>query len=471
MAAITFPVSHFPGQAASEGAGRLYNCYAEPIGEGGRARAVLHRSPGLVNFGTTTREGFRGAIEIDGVQYAAFDGKLEKFTSAGGTSANVGNLNGSKKGFFARNNATTPDKVFVDPDGNIAVFTPSAVTNSYPDADLPAVNSVTSIDGYLVFTTGSGEAWATDLNSTDVSALSFGTAQTKPDGLLRAITWAGRLYLWGTQTCEIWTDQGLAPFPFSKADVIPLGLAGPYCVTGFEDNFAKGQFITANDNAVYQIFGNAPNKISTPDLDGLIEAVSDKTTIEMCSYISRGHAFIQISCAAWTWIYNVNNQKWYARFSYLQVSSRITQAYYSFSKWLCGDNSSGNIQQITGSAFDETGEPMMCEVWSAPVQKFPARVRVATMWIDFAVGVSNAEGVDPIETDAEVEISWSDDGGVTFNTPRIRKLGRQSLGKSRVRVNQCGMSGSQGRIVKVRMSSPVHFGLMGGEMSAELRSA
>lgn len=441
------------------------------MGEGGRYPAVRHRVPGLLNWGTTSRTGFRGAIEVGGVQYAAFSGKLEKFTSAGGASVNVGNLNGSKKGFFARNNATTPDKVFVDPDGNIAVFTPTTVTNSYPDPDLPAVNSVTSIDGYLVFTTGSGQAWATDLNSTAVNALSFGTAEAKPDGLLRAITWAGRLYLWGTQTCEIWSDQGLAPFPFAKADVIPLGLAGPYCITGFEDNFTKGQFITANDNAVYQVVGNAPTKISTPDLDGLIEAVSDKTTIEMCSYISRGHAFIEISSDDWTWVFNINNGKWFQRKKHLGDRSRITQAYYSFGKWLCGDTETGNIQQITNTAHEEIGDPLMCEVWSAPVQKFPSRVRVATMYFDFAVGPGNAEGEDPIATDPDIEISWSDDGGQTFCSPRVRKLGRQSEGHSRVRVNLCGMSGSQGRIVKIKMSSPVHFGLMGGEMSAELRAA
>lgn len=469
MVAITFPVSHSPGQVASEGAGRLYNCYAEPMGEGGRARAALHRAPGLVNFGTTTRSGFRGAIEVAGVQYTAFSGKLEKLTSAGGASVNVGNLNGTKKGFFARNNAATPDKVFVDPDGNIAVFTPSSVTNSF-DAELPAVNSVDALDGYFLFTTGSGQIWASNLNSTAVNALSFTTDQTS-GGLVRGVTMGGRYYALGNKASGIYVDAGTAPFPLSKSDTIPIGIAGPYCVTGHEDNFTKGLFIVANDNTVQMIVGNAPSKISTPDIDGLIEAVSDKTTIEMCSYISRGHAFIQVSCPSWTWVYNINNQKWHERKSDLQARSRITQSYYSFGKWLCGDTDSGNIQQITNAAFDEISDPLTVEVWSAPVQKFPARIRVATMWFDFAVGVSNAEGADPIATDADVEISWSDDGGETFNTPRVRKLGRQSLGKSRVRVNQCGMSGSQGRIVKIRMSSPVHFGLMGGEMASELRAA
>lgn len=471
MVKIIFPTSHSPGLRASEGAGRLYNCYAEPIGEGGRAIAVRHRSPGLVNFGTTAQTGFRGAIEVGGIQYVAFSGKLDKFTSAGGASTNVGNLNGTAKGFFARNNAATPDKVFVDPDGNIAVFTPTTVTNAYPDPDLPAVNSVTSIDGYLVFTTGSGQAWATDLNSTSVSALSFGTAEAKPDGLTRGISYGGRLYLCGPQTIEIWTDQGLTPFPFAKADVIAIGIAGPYCITGYEDNFTKGLFIVANDNTVQMVIGNAASKISTPDLDGLIEAVDDKTDIEMCCYISRGHAFVQVSSSDWTWVYNINNQKWHERPSYQDVRSRITQAFYSFDKWLCGDTDTGNVQQISSSAYDEVDSPLACEVWSAPIQQFPQRAAGISAHFDFAVGVGVATGDDPQDTNPDVEISYSVDGGQTFTTPRIRKLGRQSLGLTRVRVNQIKAAGRQGYIFKVRMSAKCHFGLMGGELFAGPRAA
>lgn len=470
MVAISFPITTSPGMRPSEGAGRLINCFSEPMGQGGRASAVRHRSPGLVNFGTTARSGCRGFIEVAGTLYAAFGSHLEKFTSAGGASTNVGALNGTKKGFFARNNAATPDKVFVDPDGNIYTFTPSATTSGF-DADLPAPNSVTSLDGYLVFTIGDGRCFATDLNSTSVNALSFGKAEAKPDGLVRGVAWGSKLLLCGTLTIEVWVDQGLSPFPFARSEVIPRGLAGPYAITGFEDGFSKGIFWIGDDNAVYRLDGYTPTKISPPDLDGLIEAIADKSDLEMCSYISRGHAFIEISSPTWTWVFNANNEKWHERAKYLGARSRISNSYYAFSKWLCGDTETGNVQQIINTAQDEVGSPLVCEVWSAPVQKFPARVRVATAWFDFSVGVGNAEGLDPIATDPKVEISWSDDGGETWSTPRIRKLGRQAVGLTRIRVNQCGVSGSQGRIWKVAMSDPVHFGLIGGEMSAELRAA
>ena len=469
MAKIVFPLSHSPGLRASEGAGRLYGCYAEPMGEGARAVAVRHRSPGLRNFGTTTEDGCRGFIEVAGTLYVAFDGKLEKFSSAGGAATSVGTLNGSKKGFFASNNASTPDKVFVDPDGNIATFTPSAVTNSF-DSDLPSVNSVAQLNGYFLFTTGLGEIWASGLNAVTVDALSFVKDQTS-GGLYRGVAWGGRYYALGRKATSIWTDQGLSPFPLAKVDVIPRGIAGPYCVTGHEDNFTKGLHIVGDDSAVYRIDGNSLVKISPPDLDGLIEAVADKTTIEMCSYMSRGHAFVQISCPAWTWVCNINNEKWHARPSYLVARSRITQTYYAFGKWLCGDTLTGNVQEITGSAHKEIDNPLVCEIWSAPLQDFPRRSQGISAFFDFAVGVGDASGEDPIATDPGVEISYSVDGGQTFSIPRIRKLGRQSIGTARVRVNQIKAAGPQGYIWKIAMSDPVHFGLMGGEMIGQARAA
>src|SRR5258707_14665976 len=174
-----------PGLRAQEAGGRLINCCLDPLSKTGPAGRIYRRAPGLNAFGTSARSGYRGSIEVNGVLFSAFNGQLEKWTSAGGASTNVRALNGTKKGIFARNNAATPDKVFVDPDGNIATFTPTSVTNSYPDADLPAVNSTFSLNGYLLFTTGSGRAYSTDLYKTAVNSLSFGAAEGKHSSLMR----------------------------------------------------------------------------------------------------------------------------------------------------------------------------------------------------------------------------------------------------------------------------------------------
>jgi hypothetical protein len=468
---IPVPLSTAPGSKYQESAGRLINCYAEALGTTAANSFVIRRAPGLVNFGTTTQSGCRGFLEVAGVLYVGMSGKLEKLTTSGGASVNVGNMTGTKKGFFAHNNNTTPDKWFVDPDGNIAVFTPTTVTNAWPDADLPAVNSTCTIDGYGVFTTGDGRAFATDLNSTAVNALSFGKAEAKPDGLTRCIAWGDKLMLFGTKTTEVWTNAGTSPFPFARNFVIPRGIAGPYCVTGFEDSFSKVPIWVADDNTVVKYSGSEPVKISPPDLDALIEAVSDKTTLEMCSYISRGHAFSQLSSGTWTWVFDHNTEKFYERDSYLETRSRITQTYYAFGKWLCGDTETGNVQQIVASAKDEVDSPLRVRIESGPVQDFPYGVVVGRADFYFVTGVGEASGSDPDQTDPTVEISWSDDG-LLWSNPVQRKLGRQSQTVALISlIAETGRAAWMGRRWRIDISDAVYAGFLYGQQSDSSRAA
>jgi hypothetical protein len=466
---IPFPLSSFPGWHPQEGTGRLINCYAEAKGD---EKPVWHRVPGLINYGTTSRSGCRGMIEVNDTLYSAWNGHLEKHAvGTGGASTTVGSLDGSKKGFFGRNNKSpTPDQWFVDPDGNIATFTSTAVTSGWPDADLPAVNATCTIDGYGVFTTGDGRAFATDLNDTTVNALSFGSANVKPDGLIRPVPFGGNLFLFGNYTTEIWADQGLIPFPFQRSFTIQRGLAGPYCVAGQDDGFGKALIWVGDDNRVHRLEGYTPTDISPPDLDRLIEAVTDKTTLEASVYISSGHPFWELSSDTWTWVFDLNNQRWHERQKYLGTRSRITSTLNtSTDLWLCGDTETGNIQQITLGAFDDVGNPLRVRLESGPVENFPNRVRVGRADFDFVTGIGIATGADPIQTDPSVEISWSDDGGVTWGNPILRKLGRQQLARTRVTLFNTGLTSAQGRRWRIDISDPVHVGFLGGIQSTEVR--
>src|SRR4029077_3072187 len=235
-------------------------------------------------------------------------------TATGGAGVTVGaagSLVSTAKGFFARNNLNpTPDKIFVDADGNAFVFTDTTVTGlvrppptgTPPTGGMGLPNSVCSLDGFFVFTVGDGTIWASDLNSTTINPLSFATAESKPDGLIRGVPWAGQLFLFGPSTTEVWANAGTTPFPFQRSVVIPRGLIGPFCVSGYEDNFSRALTWVADDNTVVRLNGYIPEKISPPDLDGLIERVTDKRQLELSAFISRGHAFLLLSSPTWSWV-------------------------------------------------------------------------------------------------------------------------------------------------------------------------
>jgi hypothetical protein len=133
---IPFPLGTAPGIRAQESAGRVINAYVEPLGPTAMAGRVWRRAPGLTNFGTSTHTGYRGAIEVNGTLYAAIGASMTKWTSAGGAGTDLtGTMTGTKRGFFARNNAVTPNIVFVDPDGSIALITagsPGSISTTIP---------------------------------------------------------------------------------------------------------------------------------------------------------------------------------------------------------------------------------------------------------------------------------------------------------------------------------------------------
>jgi hypothetical protein len=222
---IPFPLSSSPGKTPQEGHGRLLNCYAEPLGVDinlakgyPQAKAVWRRSPGLSQFATTANTGYRGGILVGSTFFAGWSGKVRSYNSAGAETV-VGNLTGTKKLFWARNNNATPDIVAVDPDNGAFTVTAGAVIN-FADADLPAPNSVDEQDGYLIFTIGDGRAFSTDLNAVTVNSLNFGKAESKPDGLLRGLGYGQLFFFFGPQTTEVWSDTGNpVGFPYSRSTV------------------------------------------------------------------------------------------------------------------------------------------------------------------------------------------------------------------------------------------------------------
>jgi hypothetical protein len=471
MVAIPLPVSTFPGARPQEGAGRLINVRAEPLGENGRASAVRHRVPGLASFGTSEEETFRGALLNGSTLYVAFDGAVVKYTSAGGAATAVDDLDGTDRVFWCKNNKRpTPDVLIVCGAGT---FTLSSDTIAdLNDSDLPSAVDVCFLDGYFFVGIADGRCFASGLNATTFGANDFITAEAKSDTLYRVIPWNGQLLICSAGSIEVWAGQPVnaTGFPFNRVAVIQRGIAGQGAISGWEDGFGKGLLFVGDDNGVHQLNGYTPEKVSPPDLDRLIEAVSDKGDLDASVYIVGGQPIWALSCDDWTWEFNLATRKWNERRSYGLDRWRGSRSFYAFGKWLCGDTESGNIGQIDRNTHTEFDQPLIAEVRSAPVHAFPRRIRCARADFDFSPGVGIVTGVDPNETDPSVEISYSDDGGYSFTNPRIRKLGRQGKPQTRISVFNNGMTGAQGRVWRVRMSDGRHFGLMAADMSAELRS-
>jgi hypothetical protein len=465
MVAIPFPLSSLPGPSGPEGQGRLVNAFAEREGE----RILWRRSPGSESFRDTGRQDPRGFLDVNGTLYAAFRDTVVTIGADGAVTALTGRISGAGPVTMARNNKVPdPDVVCVFENG-VAVADRVSLS-TYPDGDLPQPNSVSFLDGFFLFTVADGRIFASDLNGTAVDALSFAKAEAKPDGLSRGIVSGSYFYGFGTASFERWRNVGTQPFPLARDAVVPVGLAGPWAVAGFEDGWDGLPILVAADNTVRAIAGTDPQVISTRHVERLIAAVDDRTKLTACVYGAGGHAFWSLSGPDWTVEFNTTTRAWNERRSHGAARWRCGPTVKAFGRWLAGDLRSSRLLAIDGALQSEAGEPLGVVIESAPVMAFPARVAVTAAHFDFVTAVGDARGVAPVETDPTVAISWSHDGGATWGAPVFRSLGRQGETRTRIRINRLGLTTHRGIRFRLAISDPVRVALLGGEVEAAART-
>jgi hypothetical protein len=474
---IPFPLSSSPGGSSQESAGRLINCLAEPLGKDVNASkklappaVVWRKSPGLTLFGASGNTGFRGQILVNNTLYAAWSGKVSRFDSTGAETSLTGTMTGTEKVFFARNNATNPDIVCVAPQTGAFTVTSSAVS-SFADPDIGAPNSVCFMDSFFIFTYGDGTLQASGQNAVTIATTDKTTAQSKPGGLTRSVPFNGQLVALGPVFGEVYSDTANPTgFPFTRSYVLQRGLLSPYALAGHEDGFASALIWVADDNSVVMHNGTPnPLKISPPDLDRLIAGVSDKTTLEASVYIAQGHPKWVLSCPTFTWEFDLGSQKWNEKQSYQQLRWRAIGGCSAFGKWIMGDTQAGQLIYVDQTNFSEVGSPLVMQIDSGPVVNFPNRTKVARADFNFVTGVGIATGQDPIATNPDVAISWSNDGGITYGNEFIRQLGTQATA-SRVTMFRSGMTGVQGRRWRLRISDPVYSAFLGGTQDMAMRN-
>jgi hypothetical protein len=280
------------------------------------------------------------------------------------------------------------------------------------------------------------------------------------------MSYKGQLIAWGSESAEFYGGQNDTGFPFSFVTAMDVGLVGPYAATGDQDGWDAGVFFVGSDFRVRKLEGYSSTPISKPDLERLIGEVADKTEIEADCYVSNGAPFVVISCADWTWEYDCKEGVWHERQSYLDVRWRGMAPTKAFDKWICGDTEGGNLYEIDADTRREATSPLRMRVETGPIGNFPYPLRVERVELYLTKGVGNAEGDDPEQTDPDIEVSLSKDGGGVWGIPRVVKLGRQAVRSGRVAVNNLGVAHPQGVRLRFDISSAVPFGLMGGDMQA-----
>ena len=453
---------------------RMVNLFPEVVPEGGKEPAFLQRAPGL-NFLQTIGTGpIRGlwAHQTNGSDFYVVSGNgFYKVTGLTATPRLLGTVIGTGPVSIADNGT----QLFIAANGPSYIY--NEVTDTFgpiTDPDFPGAVTVSYLDGYFVFNEpNSQKIWVTQLlDGTSIDPLDFASAEGSPDGVVAVLTDHRELWVFGTDTAEVWYNTGGLDFPLTRIQGAfnEIGCAAPYSVAKMDNQIywlgkdARGQGI------VYRAAGYMGQRISTHAIEWQMQEYPDLSDAVGYTYQQDGHSFyvLNFPTANTTWVYDVATGAWHERaaFSNGEFYRHRGNNMCSFNgNIIIGDYENGNIYTFDLNVYADNGQP---QKWLRSWRALPTGANNLTRTAQHAmqldcetgVGINSGQGSNP-----QAMLRWSDDGGHTWSNEHWKSMGRIGRFGFRTIWRRLGMTLKiRDRVYEVSGTDPVRIYIMGAEL-------
>ena len=492
---------------------RLVNLFPEAIPDGGKEAGFLNRAPGLQFLQTVGTGPIRGlwAHQTNGSDFYVVSGvEVYKLTGTSATPQLLGTVSGTGPVSIADNGAV----IFFACNGpSYTYFEPTGEFNQITDPNFPGAVTVAYINNLFVFNEpNSQRIWSVDtvnpVSATYIyplvfNALDFASADGSPDGVVAVNADHRQLWVFGTDSVEVWYDAGLANFPLTpiQGAFNEIGCVAPYSVAKLDNALfwlgtdARGQGI------VYKNNGYSGVRVSTHAIEYAIAQYGNISDAVAYTYQQEGHAFYVLSfpSASKTWVYDVSVQAWHERASGNENQYRHrSNCQCNFGGTIIvGDFENGNIYAFDLDVYADNGE---IQKWLRSWRALPTgqnnlkRTAHHSLQLDAETGVG-LNGIDPFApleallteggdelltessqsilasvvtvqgANPQAMLRWSDDGGHTWSNEHWRSMGAIGQYGFRTIWRRLGMTEKlRDRVYEVSGTDPVKIAIMGAEL-------
>lgn len=340
---------------------RMVNLFPEAVPDGGKEPGFLNRAPGLRLLANMGDGPIRGLWQFGGYGYAVSGETLYKIDSLWNVIA-LGPVAGSSGPVSMADNGT---QLFIACNG------PSFIYNSLTlefkqidDPDFPGAVTVGYINGYFVFNEpNSQRIWITQLlDGTSIDPLDFASAEGSPDGLVSLIVDHREIWLFGTNSVEVWYDAGASPFPLVPVQGAfnEVGCIAAFSVAKLDNGLFWLGADARGKGIVYRANGYAAERISTHAVEWQIQEYGNLSDALAYTYQQDGHSFYVLifPSANSTWVYDVATSLWHERAAFINGSftRHRSNCQMSFSNQIVvGDHELGNIYAFDLEVFSDDG--------------------------------------------------------------------------------------------------------------------
>lgn len=435
------------------GSEELVNVFPEKS-IGGKYPFVLKGTPGLAFFIELPTMPVKGLHFNKGRGFAVTSAKLYEIFS-NGTYKELGDVDLKGRVVMEDNGIQ-----LVMVDGFKGFYFDALTTNVEEltgDGWYPA-KTVSYQDGYFIFERkGTGQFFISDLLSVTFDPLDFATAEGQPDKLVAVLSDHREVFMFGTETVEVWYNSGAADFPFERNQgaFIEKGCAAPYSVAK-QDNTV---YFVGSDLMVYKLAGYIPQRISSHAVEQDLVAV-DLDDCFAFTYQENGHLFYQLTIPQRnkTWCYDISTQAWHIRKDYQFGRHRAECETFFDKKTLVGDFQSGRIYQMTQQYFTDDNEPLVREFVLPTLNNGREFLTINSFELDMTTGIFNGE--EPVGT-----LIFSKDGGKTWSNQKFSNMGALGEYLSRVKWNRLGCA--RQFVIKCRICAPMAIDVGGAWVEVE----
>jgi hypothetical protein len=437
------------------------NLYLEPNESGTGEQGGFYGTPGLLKKETVATEGCRGLRAAGGYLWAVFGSAVYRVDSTF-TATNVGTLPNSSGSVAMADNGTV--LVIAHAEGwhsvNLSTSAFAAVSGA------PTMSDVSFIDNYLVGATEDGTYTWANLNSTTIDALNFASAEGHPDHVVRTIADHRELWLFGSATIEVAVVGSDPDLPFTRVKFIEQGILAPHSAAKIDNTV---YWVGANEEGeriVYRVEGETPIRVSTFAIEDALAASANPELATAYTYQQGGHHFYVLNLSEGTWVYDINTQLWHQRAYRNTTTGELERhrgeghALYR-GQHIVGDYADGRLYALDLNTFTDDGDEIYQErAWMQRADgRFMADFHYAQLYAEMGLGLDGAPQSD--WADPQAWLSWSDDGGKTWNNEHARSLGR--IGEFKKRAIWRRMGKSYKRIYRLRKTAATRTAWYGFE--------
>ena len=412
---------------------------------------VLTSFPGKKLFGTVTGSSDRGMLEHRGVLYKVTDTTLYTVDSAG-THTSRGTIPGVAHTIMAG----IGNSVVIVTEGIPYEWNGSTLTVG-TDIDFETPNSCAHLNNQMLYDGDADRFVSSNVGAAlTINSLNYATAESNADDLQRVYVHDQNVYMLGDKTIEVWWNSGVGQPPFDRVEggISQVGLGALFSVASTRDWF----YFFGHDNQVYRANGANVQPVFTDALAREIAAFSITADAKGIAYYFEGQWMYEITfpTADRTFCHPEGGETFELSSGNDGGKNIASSHSFAFGKNLVGDVDSGNIYELDVDTFTDNGAAIVRtrdtgslhgELLGAPGKRI--EMNSFSLIMETGVGLLSGQGQDP-----KIVLSFSDDGGRTFNTVGAGTIGK--LGQFQHKVEWFALGSFYERIIRLQISDPVY---------------